>query len=152
MLPLMHSDGTDEIMTERITEELLAELLDTASVDEFLDRNESPGQTLSEQLQLLLDEKNLKRVDVVRMANLNATFGYQVFTGARGAGRDTILQIAFAMALSLRETNRLLQAAGVNALYCKTRRDGIIIFSLEHSYSLQKVNEELYRFGEETIC
>lgn len=139
-------------MAERITEELLAELLDTASVDEFLDKNDAQAPSLPEQLQRLLDEKNLKRVDVVRMANLNATFGYQVFTGARGAGRNTILQIAFAMALTLRETNRLLQAAGANSLYCKTRRDGIIIFSLEHSYSLQKANEELYRFGEETIC
>lgn len=139
-------------MADRITEELLNELLETERIDEFLDRNEEQQQTLAEQLQRLLEEKNLERVDVVRMANLNATFGYQVFTGERGAGRNTVLQIAFAMALSLRETNRLLQAAGVNSLYCKTRRDGIIIFSLEHSYSLQKVNEELYRFGEETIC
>lgn len=139
-------------MAERITEELLAELLDTARVDDFLDKSLEQEPSLAEQLQHLLDEKGLERVDVVRMANLNATFGYQVFTGARGAGRDTILQIAFAMALSLREANRLLHAAGASSLHCKTRRDAIIIFSLEHSYSLQKVNEELYRFGEETIC
>lgn len=139
-------------MAERITEELLAELLEAASVDEFLDGAQESEKTLAGHLQALLEEKSLERVDVVRMANLNATFGYQVFTGTRGAGRDTILQIAFAMALTLRETNRLLHAAGVSALHCKTRRDAIIIFGLEHSYSLQKINEELYRFGEETIC
>ena len=56
------------------------------------------------------------------------------------------------MALTLRETNRMLEAGGVSSLYSKSRRDAIIIFCLERGCSLQRVNEELYRFGEETIC
>lgn len=139
-------------MDERITEELLAELLASPSIEGFLGENAINEVTLSEYLQQLLDKKGLKRAEVIRKANLNATFGYQVFTGARGAGRDTILQLVFAMELTLREANRLLQAAGVNGLCCKNRRDGIIIFCIEHSYSLQETDEELYRFGEETIC
>ena len=139
-------------MDERITEELLAELLASPSIEGFLGENAINEVTLSEYLQQLLDKKGLKRAEVIRKANLNATFGYQVFTGARGAGRDTILQLVFAMELTLREAYRLLQAAGVNGLYCKNRRDGIIIFCIEHSYSLQETDEELYRFGEETIC
>ena len=139
-------------MDERITEEPLAELLASPSIEGFLGENAINEVTLSEYLQQLLDKKGLKRAEVIRKANLNATFGYQVFTGARGAGRDTILQLVFAMELTLREANRLLQAAGVNGLYCKNRRDGIIIFCIEHSYSLQETDEELYRFGEETIC
>lgn len=139
-------------MDERITEELLAELLASPSIEGFLDDNVTNEVTLSEYLQELLDKKGLKRAEVIRDANLNGTFGYQIFTGARGAGRDTVLQLAFAMGLTLRETNRLLQAAGVNGLYCKNRRDGIIIFCIEHSCSLQETDEELYRFGEETIC
>lgn len=62
-----------------------------------------------------------------------------------------MLQIAFAMALTLKETNRALTAAGANALNCKDRRDAIIIFCIDRGCSLQKVNEELYRFGEETV-
>lgn len=139
-------------MDERITEELLAELLSAPSIDGFFDENDIANITLSEYLQTLLDDKGLKRAEVIRKANINETFGYQIFTGARGAGRNTVLQLAFAMGLSLRETNRLLQLAGANGLYCKSRRDGIIIFCIEHAYSLQKTNEELYRFGEDTIC
>ena len=89
-------------MDERITEELLAELLASPSIEGFLDDNVTNEVTLSEYLQELLDKKGLKRAEVIRKANLNATFGYQVFTGARGAGRDTILQLAFAMELTLR--------------------------------------------------
>lgn len=144
--------GTGIRMDEQITEELLAELLDSPTLEEFLENNDEAMMSLPDYLQALLEEKGLKRSSVIRDANLNATFGYQIFTGARGAGRDTILQLAFAMRLTLRETNRLLQAAGANGLYCKSRRDGIIIFCIDHGASLQKTNEELYRFDEETIC
>ena len=99
----------------------------------------------------LLEEKGLERSRVVRMADLNETFGYQIFTGARHPSRNKVLQIAFAMALTLKETNRALTAAGTNVLNCKDRRDAIIIFCIDRGCSLQKVNEELYRFGEETV-
>ena len=139
-------------MAERLTEELLDELLSTSDLEEYLERNEPGRRTLSEYLNQLLAEKGLERSRVVRMANLNDTFGYQIFQGTRNPSRDKVLQIAFAMALTLRETNRALTTAGVSELYCKDRRDAIIIFCLDRGCSLQKVNEELYRFGEKTIC
>ena len=136
---------------ERLTEELLHELLDAPTVDAFIDSHELPDVSLSDYLQQLLEEKHLERVRVVRMADLNETFGYQIFTGARHPSRNKVLQIAFAMALSMKETNRALTAAGVSVLNCKDRRDAIIIFCIDRGCSLQKVNEELYRFGEETV-
>ena len=139
-------------MAERLTEELLDELLSTSDLEEYLERNEPGRRTLSEYLNQLLAEKGLERSRVVRMANLNDTFGYQIFQGTRNPSRDKVLQIAFAMALTLRETNRALTAAGVSELYCNDRRDAIISFWLDRGCSLQKVNEELYRFGEKTIC
>lgn len=139
-------------MEEPLTEELLSELLSSPSVDEFVNSGNVGERSLSEYLQQLLIEKGLKQSEVVRDAGLNNTFGYQIFKGTRKASRNKVLQIAFAMGLNLRETDRLLQAAGANELYCKNRRDAIIIFSVKHGYSLQKTEEELYRFGEETIC
>ena len=139
-------------MAERLTEELLDELLSTSDLEGYLEERAPSGRTLSEYLQQLLAEKGLERSRVVRMANLNDTFGYQIFQGTRHPSRDKVLQIAFAMALTLRETNRALTAAGASELYCKDRRDAIIIFCIDSGCSLQKVNEELYRFGERTIC
>lgn len=115
-------------------------------------KNALGHRKLGEYLEELLEQKGLKRSQVVHMANLNETFGYQIFTGQRNPSRNKVLQIAFAMALSLRETNRALEAAGVSSLYSKDRRDAIIIFCLDRGCSLQKVNEELYRFDEETLC
>ena len=139
-------------MGEPLTEELLDELLSTSSIDDCLEAHDPHSPSLAEYLRQLLAEKGLERSRVVRMANLNDTFGYQIFQGTRHPSRDKILQIAFAMALSLRETNRALMAGGASELYCKDRRDAIIIFCLDRGCSLQKVNEELYRFGEQTIC
>lgn len=139
-------------MAERLTEELLNELLDAPSIDGFIEENALGHRELSDYLNQLLEEKKLKRSQVVRMADLNDTFGYQIFTGARNPSRNKVLQIAFAMALTPRETNRALEAAGVSTLYSKDRRDAIIIFCLDRGCSLQKTNEELYRLGEETVC
>ncbi len=139
-------------MEEPLTEELLSELLSSPDPERFIEQNGFVERSLSEYLQQLIVEKGLKQSTVVRDAGLNNTFGYQIFKGTRKASRNKLLQIAFAMGLSLRETDRLLRAAGVNELYCKNRRDAIIIFSVKNGYSLQKTEEELYRFGEETIC
>lgn len=139
-------------MEEPLTEELLDELLSAPDPQAFIAQAEKHDRTLAGYLQQLLAEKGMKRFEVVRAAGLNETFGYQIFKGQRRASRNKILQIAFAMGLSLRETGRLLQAAGANGLYCKNRRDAIIIFALDRGLGLQAVEEALYRYGEETIC
>ena len=139
-------------MTERLTEQVLQELVEAPTLDAFIEGHDFPAETLHEFLCHMLEKKNLKRSRVVRMADLNETFGYQIFTGARNPSRDKVLQIAFAMALTLRETNRALRAAGASSLNPKCRRDAIIIFCIDQGCSLQKVNEELYRLGEETVC
>jgi len=139
-------------MKEPLTEELLEELLSTSDPKAFTDKHKIRDRDMPTYLQHLLDEKELVRIDVIRKAGLNETFGYQIFMGQRKASRDKVLQLVFAMGLTLKEADRLLQTAGVNELYCKSRRDAIIIFCLNRGYTLQKTDEELYRFGEETIC
>ena len=133
---------------KKLTEELLNELLDAPNIDGYIREHDSAAPSLSDYLKQLLQEKGLERS---RMADLNETFGYQIFTGARHPSRNKVLQIALAMALTLKETNRALTAAGVSVLNCEDRRDAIIIFCIDRGCSLQKVNEELYRFGEETV-
>lgn len=137
---------------EPLTEDLLRELLAAPDPRAFSAKHHIKKRDLAGYLQQLLEDKGLERSVVVREAALNETFGYQIFMGQRGASRNKILQIVFAMGLSLKEADRLLQAAGLSELYCKDRRDAIIIFCLDRGYGLQKTDEELYRFGEETIC
>jgi hypothetical protein len=128
-------------MDETLTEELLFELLTTGDPGEFIDSHCSRAQSLPKLLAQYLKDKDLKRIDVIHDAMLNETFGYQIFTGTRHPSRNKLLQLAFAMKLNLREANHLLQAGGASALYCKSRRDAIIIFCMGKDYSLQRTNE-----------
>ncbi|MDE8702621.1 XRE family transcriptional regulator [Adlercreutzia equolifaciens] len=139
-------------MEEPLTEDMLAELLDAPDLSSFIDRPEVGNRTVAEYLAFLLEAKGLKRSVVVRDAGINETYGYQIFKGQRpNVDRNYLLKLAFAMGLSRVETNRLLRAGGVSELYAKNRRDAIIVFALQNGYSLQRADEELYRFNEETI-
>ena len=138
-------------MKEPMTEDLLNELLDSPDPAAFASKHKLACRNLPEYLQQLLDERGLRRPEVVCQAGINPTFGYQIFVGQRNPSRNKLLQLAVAMKLSLRETNRLLQAGGCNELYCKNRRDAIIIFCIDHGETLQTADEQLYAFHEDTI-
>lgn len=138
-------------MKEPLTDELLGELLASPDPVKFARKHHITQRSLPHYLQQLLDEKGLKRAEVVRSAGLDATYGYQIFMGQRKPTRDKVLQLIFALKCTLQEANRVLQAAGHNELYCKNRRDAIIIFCLDHGCSLQETDDELYRFDESTI-
>ncbi|WP_245526945.1 XRE family transcriptional regulator [Coriobacterium glomerans] len=134
-----------------LTEELLHELLSSPDPETYLNAHELLDTTVSRYLGELLASKGMKRIDVVRSSGINETFGYQIFKGQRNASRNKLLQIAIAMGCDLMEVNRLLKIAGVNELYCRNRRDAIIIFCIDRGDSLQKINEELFVRDEETI-
>ena len=136
---------------EPLTDELLEELRESPDPVKFANKNKITHRSLPDYLQQLLDEKGLSRPKVVAEAGLNATYGYEVFMGKKHPSREKVLPLIFAMKCTLQEANRMLQAAGVNELYVKDRRDAIIIFCLDHDYTLMKTNEELFRFGERVI-
>ena len=139
-------------MDEPLTEKLLDELRDAPSADAYLSEHETSTRSLSDYLNYLLEERCLERKDVIREAGIDATYGYQLFTGARThPARDKVLSLAFVLRCTLRETERLLQAAGVSRLYVKERRDAIVVFCLDQHATLAEANESLYRMGERTI-
>ena len=139
-------------MKEPLTDELLSELLSSPDPAQFASKHRITERSLPDYLQRLLDEKGLERADVIRKAGLDYTYGYQIFMGQRHPKRDKVLQIILAMRCTLQEANRILQASGHNELYCKSRRDAIIIFCIDRGHTLQETDDELFRFGEETIC
>ena len=64
---------------KKLTEELLNELLDAPNIDGYIREHDFAAPSLSDYLKQLLQEKGLERSRVVRMADLNETFGYQIF-------------------------------------------------------------------------
>ena len=138
-------------MTNKLTREFLDEVIFAESLDTILD-NTFTDRRLPEYLSLLLKEKHLKKSDVIRNSNINTTFAYQIFSGERHASRDKILQLVFAIQATLTEAQKILRLSGVNELYCKNRRDAILIYCLTNHKSLDETEEALYYNNELSLA
>ena len=135
----------------RLTEDLLVRLLESASLDEYLSESEVADRSLPEYLKEMLDAHGLKRADVVRASGINATVVYDIFAGKSNPGRDHAIMLAFGLQCDVAQTQRLLRMAGVSELWCRIRRDAIILWSIKQGSSRAEADDELYRFGEKTL-
>ena len=142
---------TDASCEEPLTEDLLERLLASSSPEAYLSESATDDRSLADYLLDLLDQKDMTRADVVRASAVNPTFVYQIFDGKRKVGRDTAIKLALGMHCTLRETQRLLRHAGVSELWCKNRRDAIIIYCIEHGFDRAETDDELFRLEEKTL-
>lgn len=73
---------------------------------------------------------------VIRRANLEKSYGHQLFSGKRNPSRDTVLQLAFAMVADLTQAQEMLRVARRSLLYPRIKRDAVIIYCLHNHISL----------------
>lgn len=139
---------------QKSTTELLNELKNFDSFKEYekINKNSMINKTLSQYLCDLLEEKHLKKSDVIRKGELNESYAYQMFSGVKSTpSKDKLICLSIGMNLSVDETNSLLKLAGLSPLYPRIKRDSIIIINMNNKKSVVEINEELYNEGEETL-
>lgn len=136
---------------ELLTEELLDRLISSSDIQSYLDQDSISNQTLTVFLETLREANNMKRSVLARESGLNATVVYDIFSGKSRPGRDHAIMLAIGLNCDLRETQRLLRLAGVSELWCKQRRDAIIIWCIEHGFDLTATDNELQRLGEQPL-
>lgn len=139
---------------QKSTTELLNELKNFDSFKEYekINKNSMINKTLSQYLCDLLEEKHLKKSDVIRKGELNESYAYQMFSGVKSTpSKDKLICLSIGMDLSVDETNSLLKLAGLSPLYPRIKRDSIIIINMNNKKSVVGINEELYNEGEETL-
>ncbi|MBE5065095.1 helix-turn-helix transcriptional regulator [Bifidobacterium saeculare] len=136
---------------ELLTEELLDRLISSPDIQSYLDQDSTSNQTLTVFLETLREANNMKRSVLARESGLNATVVYDIFAGKSRPGRDHAIMLSIGLNCDLRETQRLLRLAGVSELWCKQRRDAIIIWCIEHGFDLTATDNELQRLGEQPL-
>lgn len=136
---------------ELLTEELLDRLISSSDIQSYLDQDSISNQTLTVFLETLREANNMKRSVLARESGLNATVVYDIFAGKSRPGRDHAIMLSIGLNCDLRETQRLLRLAGVSELWCKQRRDAIIIWCIEHGFDLTATDNELQRLGEQPL-
>ena len=139
---------------KKSTSELLEIMKSKKDYKEFFSQEvgELNFKTITEYLEILLEEKKLNKSDVIKKANLDKNYAYQIFNGTKtNPGRDKIIMLAFGMDLNLEETRKLLKISNLRDLYERDPRDSIIIFGLLKGKSLMDTNEMLNDYGLEIL-
>jgi len=138
---------------QKDTSALLAELQNYKSFKAFYNENSNQltDKTLSEYLNLLLQQKGIKKADAVRNSELNDIYAFQIFSGVRVPERKKLLCLAIGMELDLKETQNLLKCSGYAQLYVKNPFDCIIIYGICNKYSVAEINSILFEYDFETI-
>lgn len=141
------------LSTKTPTETAKRDLQNAVSFREFFAKNRANmlTQTLSEYLMSIIKQKKLKRADVVRDADLDKAYVYQIFSGKKRPSRDKLIAIAFGMHLDVIETQRILKLAGHSELYPRIPRDALILFAIQRGMNIWETDEELDKNGFPTL-
>ena len=120
------------------TDELLKLLFKERSLEQFLLRNESAylNADFSDYLSNWCKSHQEIPEQLIRRANLEKSFGHQLFSGKRKPSRDTVIQLAFAMQASVAQAQEMLKVARKSVLYPRIKRDTVIIYCLHNQISL----------------
>ena len=120
------------------TDELMRLLLADQSLDHFLQRDASAflTPTFGAYLSGWCREHGTVPAQLIKSANLEASFGHQLFSGRRNPSRDTVLQLAIAMKAGIGQTQEMLKIARKSMLYPRIKRDAAILYCLHHHLKL----------------
>ena len=127
------------------TDTLMRRIFKAESVEDALRQNAPSmhSEGFCECLNKLCREQNAVPEQVIRRAQIDRSYGHQLFNGTRKPSRDKVLQLAFGFGLDVEQTQRLLRAAGKSLLYPRLRRDTVILFALGKSMSVFELQELL---------
>lgn len=143
----MNSDKTVELMS------ILNDIEDESFLDEFLKTTSDNFSDLGlpKFFKDICSEKNISKSLLIKNAEIDRTYGYQILNGTKKPSRDKILKLCISANLNLEESNKALKLGNVGELYPKNPRDSVIIFGLNKNLDILKIDELLYNRNFDTL-
>lgn len=131
---------------EKSTDELNKLLKNNIPIEQYLKENLESfmSESFTEMLKQILISNHISKADAIKAANLERTYGYQIFKGERTPSRNTVIRLCIGLKASSEQTKALLLKLKLAPLYSKDKRDSIILFGIIHKLSLVEINELLY--------
>ena len=135
------------------TNNLQQELMETATLDQFLSENQDNfnRDSICELLNRLFQKRRISKATLAKQSGMSEVYLHQVFSGRRNPSRNRLLCLCFGLNASLEETQELLKQCGFAQLYPKDRRDAIILYGILNGMDLFAVNDKLFADNEETL-
>lgn len=128
---------------------LLNNIDNESNLDDFISNtlDTSKDIKLHEYFEKIFKEKGLSKSAVIKNADLDRTYAYEILRGDKKPSRDKILQLCIGANFTLSETNKALKIGNCGELYPKVTRDSIIIFGLNKNLDILRVNELLFSYN-----
>lgn len=131
------------------TSTLLQKLKRAQDFETFVEKNEGSmlDTTFSAYLSELCADRGLIPERIIRAAQIDRTYGHQLFNGTRKPSRDKVIQLAFGFGMAVEEAQRLLRTAEKPPLYPKIKRDAAIVFCLSKRMNVLEAQSLLESLG-----
>ncbi|MEA4814044.1 MAG: hypothetical protein VB112_03925 [Oscillospiraceae bacterium] len=128
------------------TSALFRMLFKTSNIEELMEKNayEMGLPSFSEYITGLCAGNGEVPERVIKRANIERSFGHQLFKGTKKPSRDTVLQLAFGFESDVDMTQELLKHAGMSALYPRVKRDAAIIYCLHNRFTIVEAQNVLH--------
>jgi DNA-binding phage protein len=140
-------------MENESTENLFDELRESNSIDYYISKYDAafPEIDMISYIFKSMEAKKIKKGALIKRSQISRTYAYEIFSGHKSPSRNTTLRLAFGLALTIDETQKLLILAQQGILYPKVKRDSIIIYGLSNNYTVTVMNALLYDNNVELI-
>lgn len=134
------------------TDELLNNIKNTVSIENFIKENYSEYHNISvtEYLKLQLKDKNLK-ISQISVSSCLGDYVYKIFNGTRKANRDVYIAIGISMGLTYNEFQLLLRLAKYLMLDPRDMRDSIFLYAISKNLTVIETNDILFNCNKELI-
>lgn len=126
---------------------LLAAIRNATSATQVLRLLEKHGKLtpLNEYLAHAMATANVTPQELAVLIDVERSTLYRLLSGERLTSRNVLLRIALALRFTLAETQTLLLVGERAQLFQIQPRDSLIIFSIEHQYTLKETDDTLKR-------
>jgi hypothetical protein len=101
-------------------------------------------QSFSEYITELRDKKDEVSERIIKRANIERSFGHQLFKGTKKPSRDTVLKLVFGFEADVDTAQELLKHAGMSPLYPRIKRDAAIIYCINNHFTIVETQNVLY--------
>ena len=129
-------------MRRKSTDDLKQELMERASLDQYITENEAyfVETDLTEVLARLYERCGLSKAELARQAEMSEVYL-----------RDRLLCLCIGMDSTLEDVDLLLKGMGYAPIYPRLKRDAIISHGLLHHTPLAEINDKLFSENEKTL-
>ncbi len=127
-------------------EVILQELKDNKDIQDFLIKNPDIFSELSfcEYICNLCKIEKEVPEHIINRANIERSFGHQIFKGKRKPSRDTVIQLIFGFKRDINMSDDLLTRAGYSSLNVLNKRDTVILYCLFNKLSICDLQNLLF--------